>query len=475
MTKISVENLGPIVKGEVDLRPLTIFIGPSNTGKSFLATMIYALAQLFYPPSQDHISFMVPSARRGPTRSLGQVDAEVVQAFDQWRPDAEADEHGVIEVSLQRLPPVIAQAVERFIDRRVSQAAGTLSDRLEVAHGSLPSVVRRTADSGKLLVSDPALTLNVSLGPSGLQLRGSANVDGEVTVGVPSGMMEEARSSRLGDPVTPLIFVDIVSDEVLHRIADGLLVSNGFYLPAARSGVVQTYKRTAESIVRRSSPPPLPGCVSDFISHLITMDSSGPSEELQTVVSFIESEISRGAMEFDDSAGLPYPEIRFWPAGDSEGFGIARTSSMISDLAPLVLFLKHLVLPGDLLILEEPEAHLHPAAQRQMARALVRLVNAGVKVLITTHSEFLLSQINNLMRLSHASRQTVRRYGYESQDCLMQDEVSAYAFRRRDELGGSAIEELTISPDVGIDEDDFAKIAFDLYDETTSFQRFRGR
>ena len=42
-TRIEVSNFGPIKSGSVDLRPLTIFIGPGNTGKTFFAILIYAL------------------------------------------------------------------------------------------------------------------------------------------------------------------------------------------------------------------------------------------------------------------------------------------------------------------------------------------------------------------------------------------------------------------------------------------------
>ena len=41
--KLHVENFGPIKEAEIDLRPLTIFIGPTNTGKSYLSKLIYAL------------------------------------------------------------------------------------------------------------------------------------------------------------------------------------------------------------------------------------------------------------------------------------------------------------------------------------------------------------------------------------------------------------------------------------------------
>ena len=44
---LSVRNFGPIYSAEVELRPLTVFVGPSNTGKSYLAILIYALHKFF--------------------------------------------------------------------------------------------------------------------------------------------------------------------------------------------------------------------------------------------------------------------------------------------------------------------------------------------------------------------------------------------------------------------------------------------
>ncbi len=40
---VEVENLGPIRKGKVELKPLTVFIGPNNTGKTYLAYLISGL------------------------------------------------------------------------------------------------------------------------------------------------------------------------------------------------------------------------------------------------------------------------------------------------------------------------------------------------------------------------------------------------------------------------------------------------
>ena len=45
--ELEVNDFGPIIAGKIDLRPLTVFVGPSNTGKTYLATLIYALHKHF--------------------------------------------------------------------------------------------------------------------------------------------------------------------------------------------------------------------------------------------------------------------------------------------------------------------------------------------------------------------------------------------------------------------------------------------
>ena len=45
--ELSVRSFGPIVEADIDLRPMTVFVGPSNTGKSYLAVLIYALHRFF--------------------------------------------------------------------------------------------------------------------------------------------------------------------------------------------------------------------------------------------------------------------------------------------------------------------------------------------------------------------------------------------------------------------------------------------
>ena len=146
---------------------------------------------------------------------------------------------------------------------------------------------------------------------------------------------------------------------------------------------------------------------------------------------------------------------------------------MVSELAPLILFLKYLVQPGDMLIIEEPESHLHPAAQRQLARGIVRLVNAGVQVLITTHSETFVTQINHLLRISYASKRWLREHNFEREDRIGHDQVGAYQFAWDEEKRGSIVKRLTVHKDIGIDEAEFIGVIDSLYDESLLVQRIR--
>ncbi|NEP42638.1 MAG: AAA family ATPase [Okeania sp. SIO2H7] len=50
--------------------------------------------------------------------------------------------------------------------------------------------------------------------------------------------------------------------------------------------------------------------------------------------------------------------------------------------------------------IEEPETHLHPSAQVAIAKLLAYLCNKGFRLVITTHSLFILYVLNNLILAS---------------------------------------------------------------------------
>ena len=106
-----------------------------------------------------------------------------------------------------------------------------------------------------------------------------------------------------------------------------------------------------------------------------------------------------------------------------------RASSSARGLSDLYFFLRHVAKKNHLLIIDEPESHLDTANQIQFARLMARLVRAGVKVLITTHSDYIIKEINNLIMLSQSfedKNKIVKKLRYKKNDFLPADSVRAY-------------------------------------------------
>ena len=71
---------------------------------------------------------------------------------------------------------------------------------------------------------------------------------------------------------------------------------------------------------------------------------------------------------------------------------LASVGVGVSQVLPVIL-LCLLSEPADLLILEQPELHLHPALQKRMADFLLVFVRAGRQILVETHSDHLVNQL----------------------------------------------------------------------------------
>src|SRR5229473_5371476 len=75
-------------------------------------------------------------------------------------------------------------------------------------------------------------------------------------------------------------------------------------------------------------------------------------------------------------------------------FELASLSSGIKDVLVL-LAAAHFSPPGSLVLIEEPENHLHPAAQKALCSVIVELARTEQKqFVLTTHSEFILGQFD---------------------------------------------------------------------------------
>ena len=133
------------------------------------------------------------------------------------------------------------------------------------------------------------------------------------------------------------------------------------------------------------------------------------------------------------------------------------TSSVVKSLFGLWFYLENQACPGDLLMIDEPELNIHPSNQRAIARFLSRLVNAGINVIISTHSDYIVREFNSLIMLSQDTDKTLqKKYKYENDEVLSADKVGAYLFAQHE------IKPLKIIPDDGIYAITFDEVIKDL-------------
>ena len=496
MLTVSVKNLGPIAEGKVNLKPLTIFVGPSNTGKSYMATAIHLVAKALRGDDLSPLRTMFVGGTMYTNKAIGNLwdvpseDSGFGNVAWAWARQLKKGGLDPQQLTVSSVPRDVRAALEATTVQEMGKVRSDVIGHLRQAYRGPEAFVTRGAQPADFRLTihrdEPLLNMDIQLVDGE-----SADLDFDISNAEvePSPLvLLEYEPGLDEEPID--VFHDVVSswlDSLVAKVLDGV-PEQSYYLPAARSGIVQGHKVLAADIVRRSTrlggpwsnATTLPGVTTEFLGNLIGLDrrmrrrTTDPA--MDNAISFIENEVLHGKIDLDESAALPISEIVYLPGEvqpESGEFSLDQTSSMVSELAPLVLFLKYLVRQGDLLILEEPESHLHPAAQRRMAQGLVRLVNAGVKLIITTHSDMFLGQINNHLALSVASPELIEGHGFNPPDLLKPEQVSACLFKYDQEQGGSVIQPLEIDPDTGIDEDEFADVIEAIYNESIALQRDR--
>ncbi len=504
-TEVSIRDYGPIDRADVQLRPLTVFVGPSNTGKTYLATLIYALHRIFSGFNQ------LPFVRFQPYRPgyplLGRRsyrNAVLTDKDYEFFADLIPDPH---HTAYNDLPPCIKHHIEQDTKRNLlsnlltSELSrlydiDTLSD-LTNAHNSANSASIAVSiynrmqnspdDQQEMLlwkvtgtISDSELQTNLSFSDGPIYISGS--IDPEDFEYLQQYITEERKirsDKQIGS--------DMLLDHLFNRIVPDSGSKNSWFLPAARSGIMQSHLVISSAIVGMSTRgglqplpeiPTLPGAISDFLSNLLLLRNRRVGRRVHSkhrhiqnghdVVDLIAQSMLDGDVKLQHNNANSYPEFVYSPRGYPVDLPLNRASAMVAELAPLVLFLRDKVHTGDLLVIEEPEAHLHPAAQTHMANAIARIVRMGVDVVVTTHSDWMIQALGNLVRKGELQAKHDYAGPTGSQDdWLLAEEMGVWGFKHETPRG-SVVNEIPFDWVDGVDPPEFNDVVDQLYNDTAS-------
>ena len=457
--KFDIDNLGRIKKSSVHLRPLTLFVGENNSGKSYLSTMLWGIFQASASALFDEQSEGWKSGR-----------ALVQQAMSELAGWATEKAHS-IDSSGTAVPMMKTVEIHGNWAEWVKDIEESVYAR--IAHACFrtdtvnPAVRRPLADfSGPFSLTMTLLPVTRATGASPASVIALARPSGE-TVGTIHGQASAFAGGMfaavllgeyLGLPQTEPSF-GYALQESLTQIS----VGGAHYFPASRTGYIQMLPSVVDRLLsgvgglespRRPQIEGVTAPVVQFLRSLVRAPTYFEDRDypFAGIADDLERSVLGGQVARDSGLG----RFNYTPKGASSALPISRSSAVVSELVPLLFFLRETSTPPKLLIYEEPEAHLHPRLQQLVADALVAMVRTGCRVLVTTHSDTMVQQINNAIK--KGSLWAAQPHGDEPMptDMILAEDVAAYEFQF-DDNGDTVVQELPTRED---------GIAMPLFNET---------
>ena len=205
------------------------------------------------------------------------------------------------------------------------------------------------------------------------------------------------------------------------------------------------------------------GVLADFLEQLIDLPRRGPTASFNKLANELESKMLGGRIILEESE-VNYPSYHYRPRGWKSSLPLLTSSSMVSELAPIVLFLKHVVRKNEVLIIEEPESHLHPAMQVRLAQFLAKIVQRGIRVIVTTHSEVVLETLANVTAVGQLP-EDARQGLPASETALPPDDVGVWLFTLDETEGGSTVQEIGLDEGGGTYPVGYDKVNEALYND----------
>ena len=452
---IHIKNFGKIDSADIDLSSLVIFVGENNSGKTYVMQLIYGLIDLLRD-IRTHI-FLV-------SNNPGLfVDWDGKKGFS-----VSLDDAGFINLLQQAVNSYIEQNKNEIIER-VFHTKELTVESLWVEITALQDIISLICEPDDMDNADEDYSKNL--------FRLDLNGNELYSVRFLEGIQRDRADEILKRDIVSLVLSKILglTHYVDPRRRDDKPI---VYLPASRSGIMLLYANYLSSEATDNSfdgveidsgnntvsenKYGVTQPVYDFLMLLLKHKTSGMIDETtQNLISFINTHIINGRLEQIGNT------VRYTPGEAERSLPIYLSSSLVSELAPLYQILSG-IQRFTYILYDEIETCQHPTKQLQLARLLIRMVNSGYRLIVSTHSDTMAAAINNLITLSFKeNRDTLtKELEYEPDDILKTDHVSAYKFLI-DNNGRTTVKDVPghFSIGVGFDFDLFNSTNDKIYDD----------
>lgn len=414
--KFTFENLGFVSEGDVELGNLTIICGKNNTGKTYISHSIHGLLKKF-------------------------VSTEVVKISDDKMEELYKNGHCTIDL-LKDVPSL--SEMSKDISQKFSKSG--LSDIFNGEKESFKEskVELELANIPYRKISADKTEVIVGIGE-----------ENKLTIKFEKEKCNNYIDIYLLNIDTPKRLAKFTIENNLTEIILSELVPNSFIITSERTGAAMFYKDLDSS-------------AHALLDHFIEMKDSKsfnpfkmmnrmrsryslPIRENIDILRYSQEKMKESSFLNEDDHTDILKKLRQIVGGSystlSDGIyynpikergrkkvrvPIHLASSATKSLFLIDLYIKNLARENDILIIDEPELNLHPNNQRLVAHLLVRLIKSGIKVVVTTHSDHFLREINSLVMLSNKNiddedrKDILDRYNLENSDILEPSDIKAY-------------------------------------------------
>ena len=382
---IFAENFGPIKSArDIEIKPLTIFVGPSSQGKTYFSIVLATLFRFIHNVSGECMHMQMRMDRHQQVDLFNKKKDDDRVKF--WRDDyTETIKHENAQLHENIVRNIGADSAKSL---KRSRSRGNFKIGFDFGKWNF------TAD-----LNDESHTLSLKKQNSQFM----ANLTSWVELG-----------RRIGEPI---------------------------FLPAGRSGLTQSYHVIAATLLTRATAaeafdmPTIRGVDATFLQNNLRLVADGEAQSQESsflrrayslsiirrrkrgegrIVEYLENVQRRifGGLVKINADSPKHSRTMDLHTENGLKIPIRVGASMLQELAPFFLQVQQLANVGDTVIIEEPESHLHPDAQRKIAETIAALVKMGMKFVVTTHSPIFLEQIELEIKKSTLSKKDVALYQF---------------------------------------------------------------
>ncbi|CCI34326.1 MAG: AAA family ATPase [Microcystis sp. M53603_WE2] len=460
MMKIKLLNLGSIKEAEVDLRPLTVIIGPNNSNKTYIAYSIYGL----WINQLDGFYFS--------SEILEKI--EFTNQADHWSLKIDRHFYDVISEIVQKSASEFSGIkLQSFFQDSSGKIFEKTKFSIEISEDDIKTAIEK--------VLADTIEYRGSLASLGIKKIERSENNNEI-------LFYQEKEDKINN-YKDIVFLNFVAAVVKFSFSDALP------LPAERNAFINTYKMLGNrrykllkgnqrelltqgrinrrinrdrqlELLKEQGDIRYPQPVEDFLDFLTDIELENKPDpiaknknDFQKLADQIEKYIQNNNKTIFKKTKIGGREIKVSVKRSLE-IDLYNASSSIKQLAPLLLYLRYRAKSGDFLVIDEPEMNLHPESQVKLLESLAILVNLGVRILLTTHSPYLMAHLNNIVNGNHQNPELLAEqakllYLQDSRAFLKMEQVSAYEMKNNQLLS-------LHDPEYGIRWDTLSDVSVDI-------------